>query len=268
MTAIPFDKENPKDIVGSRKPPLHLIPLSAKIAIAMALKDGVSKYGPFNWRSIKIKASPYVVAAQRHMDLWYDCSEECAKDSGVHHIGHAMATLAILYDAQVNDGLNDDRPIPSKASELMDRETERAPPESKNCTGVIASDTKSSITVNSEDYNPIDPSTWCDAKRGGDPIELGDAPDIRSSDDECGTNTWDEGPETTPESWFASKLESGTYFVDAEANICLVLSDNNEVGNKCVVKMSGGTPYIRAVTADEIEVNRVITQEEAMLLCT
>jgi len=114
---------NPKDIQGERKPPLHLIPLNAKIAFAMAMKNGSPKYGPYNWRELEILASAYIGAAQRHIDLWWDCHEENAKDSGVHHLGHAMATLGILYDALVNEQMIDDRPKPSKASELMDSHT-------------------------------------------------------------------------------------------------------------------------------------------------
>lgn len=114
---------NPKDIAGEKKPPLHLIPLNAKIVLSMAMKNGKDKYGPFNWRDLDIQASAYIGAAQRHIDLWWDCGEENAKDSGVHHLGHAMATLAILYDALINGAIIDDRPPPSKASELMDSHT-------------------------------------------------------------------------------------------------------------------------------------------------
>ncbi len=114
---------NPKDIAGEKKPALHLIPLNAKIVLAQAMKNGAEKYGPFNWRKLDIQASAYIGAAQRHIDLWWDCREENAKDSGIHHLGHAMATLAILYDALVNQKVIDDRPPPSRASELMDEHT-------------------------------------------------------------------------------------------------------------------------------------------------
>jgi len=248
----PIDPENPKDIVGSRKPPLHLIPLTANIAAAMAFKDGAAKYGPYNWRAIKIKASPYVVAARRHIELWWDCSEEYAKDSGVHHLGHAMATLAILYDAMINDGLIDDRPIPSKASELMDHHTEKMPSPLKECSVVIADvepdpapwpspDCKATDTVDDgPGYNPIDPSTW------------------------EGTNTWDNEP--VPKIQTAHDLESGTFFVDDQEDVCQVLDE--EKGNRRVVCLSVGLPYIRPVLASLVKVDRIITQEEATLLCT
>ena len=115
--------DNPKDIAGEKKPPLHLIPLNAQIVQSLALRNGAEKYGPFNWREIDIRASAYVGAALRHINLWWDTGEEDAKDSGVHHLGHALATLAILYDALTNDTLVDDRPAGSEASGLMDTHT-------------------------------------------------------------------------------------------------------------------------------------------------
>jgi len=41
---------NPKDRIGIKKPPIHLVPPVAIIHEAMAFKDGADKYGPYNWR--------------------------------------------------------------------------------------------------------------------------------------------------------------------------------------------------------------------------
>ena len=48
---------NPKDAAARDRCPLDLIPGAAALATAWALKDGADKYGPFNWRSVPIKAS-------------------------------------------------------------------------------------------------------------------------------------------------------------------------------------------------------------------
>lgn len=71
--------------------------------------DGARKYNSFNWRANKVQADIYVDAAFRHLSSWFE-REEIAPDSGVHHLGHAMACLAILLDAQETGNLVDNRP--------------------------------------------------------------------------------------------------------------------------------------------------------------
>lgn len=100
---------NPKDLLGMKKPPLHLAGPVSTLWEAMAMADGCIKYGPFNWRDKKVIASIYVAAAKRHLDLWFE-REQYAADSGVHHLGHAKACCGILLDAEANDCLVDDRP--------------------------------------------------------------------------------------------------------------------------------------------------------------
>jgi len=59
---------NPKDLIGTKKPPLGLVPTAGIIHEAMAMKDGAKKYGPYNWRE-NGKAVRYTVyhnAALRH----------------------------------------------------------------------------------------------------------------------------------------------------------------------------------------------------------
>jgi hypothetical protein len=84
----------------------------------MAFGDGAGKYGPYNWRGNKVKASVYIAAAKRHLAAWLD-GERLAPDSGVHHLGHARACLAILLDAEATGNLVDDRPPSGTASELI-----------------------------------------------------------------------------------------------------------------------------------------------------
>jgi hypothetical protein len=121
-----FGDGNPKNRFGLAKVPMRLAPASARIQLALAFKDGARKYGPYNWRISGVKASIYWDAAMRHMDAWLD-GEECAPDSGVHHLGHAMACLAIIIDAAETGQLNDDRPPKGPASEMQQRYLENIP---------------------------------------------------------------------------------------------------------------------------------------------
>lgn len=103
---------NPKDAIGSSKMPLHLWPETATILGALGLLDGALKYGRSNWRVAGVRASIYYDAARRHLNAWFE-GEEVDPDSGVPHIGHALACLAIISDAQAAGKLVDDRPIPA-----------------------------------------------------------------------------------------------------------------------------------------------------------
>ena len=104
------DAPNPKDLIGVKKPPtLSVIPSTALLAQGQAMQNGAEKYGAFNWRQHRVLASIYVDAAMRHLVAWYD-GESHAEDSGVHHLGHAMACMGILIDAEELDMLHDDRP--------------------------------------------------------------------------------------------------------------------------------------------------------------
>lgn len=118
MITDSYPDDNPKTVLGVQKVPMHLVPPSAKIALANAFADGATKYGPYNWREKKVSASVYYAAAQRHMDAWWD-GEEVSDDALVHHIDHAMACLGIIKDALSIGMLNDDRPAKGAASKLQ-----------------------------------------------------------------------------------------------------------------------------------------------------
>ena len=116
------DAENPKDRLGQRKPPLHLIPPAAEIAESVVMALGASKYGPFSWRQSKVKASVYVSAARRHLAQWFD-GQDADPESGVSHLAHARACLGILLDAMAAGKLVDDRPPAGAAAELIEQFT-------------------------------------------------------------------------------------------------------------------------------------------------
>jgi hypothetical protein len=118
----PTKPSNPKDIIGSRKLDLMLVPWSAIVGIAKALFEGAVKYGRFNWRIAGVRASIYISAAKRHMAKWENGQDKDPK-TRVHHLDSAMACLAIMRDAELYKMLEDDRPPcpnPDAMADLID----------------------------------------------------------------------------------------------------------------------------------------------------
>jgi hypothetical protein len=108
-----YPDDNPKTQFGLAKTPMHLVPPAAIRGLAEAFANGAKKYGPFNWREKKISSTVYYAAALRHLTDWYDRidADDAAPDSGVHHLKHAMACLAMILDTKDTTLLNDDRPV-------------------------------------------------------------------------------------------------------------------------------------------------------------
>jgi hypothetical protein len=104
---------NPKDLIGSTKVDLALVPPVGIVACALAMTDGALKYDPYNWREQgkPVQARTYVAAALRHLYSWLDGEDE-SEDAGVNHLGHVMACCAIILDAQSCGQLVDNRPVP------------------------------------------------------------------------------------------------------------------------------------------------------------
>lgn len=115
---------NPKDLLGAAKVSPTKLPAVASLHGAHAMMDGAIKYGPYNWRDKAVIASIYVDACKRHVEAWFE-GQECATDSGVHHLGHAIACLAILLDCQETGNLIDDRPVNDRNREVYSRVLDR-----------------------------------------------------------------------------------------------------------------------------------------------
>lgn len=113
---------NPKDAIGSDKLPLHLWPTTATALGCLGLLDGMLKYGRSNYRAIGVRASIYVDAAKRHVDAWFE-GEERDPESGLPHLAHALACLAILVEAEAKGNLTDDRMYPTNFREWMNQLT-------------------------------------------------------------------------------------------------------------------------------------------------
>jgi len=101
---------NPKDLIGSDKFPLHLVPYTAVVYDCLALLDGMLKYGRTNWRAAGVRASIYFDASIRHLTKWFE-GEDIDPDSGLPHLAHAIACITIIIDALEAGKLKDDRMI-------------------------------------------------------------------------------------------------------------------------------------------------------------
>lgn len=114
---------NPKDKIGAAKVDLTLIPGTGQVHEALALMDGATKYGPYNWRKEPIQLRTYIAAAKRHLEDFLD-GEEFAPDSGIHHLGHVKACCSIMLDAMEVGTYVDDRPIEGVTYRVIERANE------------------------------------------------------------------------------------------------------------------------------------------------
>lgn len=119
---------NPKDRIGASKVDMTLLPGTALTEVCLALMDGASKYGPYNWRIEPVQFRTYLSAAIRHLEKCLD-GEMFDRDThlGVPtmHLGNVMACCAILIDAYYQNTLTDDRPVTANGL-------------SKTCSNVMA----------------------------------------------------------------------------------------------------------------------------------
>ena len=111
-----MEPKNPKDLQGFKRVSYTKLPAVGVLCGSLAMMDGAGKYGPYNWRieGKEILATQYIDACKRHLDAWVE-GEEKAPDSKVHHLGHAIACLCMILDAQSGGFLQDDRPKPNPA---------------------------------------------------------------------------------------------------------------------------------------------------------
>lgn len=110
---VRLDDANPKDILGASKPSMGLIPVGAMESVARVMELGAKKYGPYNWRSKKVKAMVYANAGLRHLFKWIG-GESIDEESGQPHLAHCAACMLIVLDAMATGNLIDDRTWPKK----------------------------------------------------------------------------------------------------------------------------------------------------------
>lgn len=100
---------NPKQLYGDKKVPMSIVPTSFIAHTAVALTEGLLKYGAWNYRVAPVEAMTYAHAVKRHIDKWIN-GEECDPESKVHHLANAAACIAILLDTKTQGTLIDNRP--------------------------------------------------------------------------------------------------------------------------------------------------------------
>jgi hypothetical protein len=76
--------------------------------LGLVMTDGAKEYGDYNWMK-GMDWGRVLGALKRHINAWH-AGEECALDSGHHHMAHAAACCMFLMIYE-REGLgNDDRP--------------------------------------------------------------------------------------------------------------------------------------------------------------
>jgi len=114
---------NPKDALGLKEAPLRLIPGVALLYLSRAMGLGAKKYGAWNWRESKPRATVYYEAILRHLFAALD-GQDNDEESGLPHLAHILANAAILLDAEATGNLIDDRAKSGKVAELLKKLTE------------------------------------------------------------------------------------------------------------------------------------------------
>lgn len=79
----------------SEKADLSLCPLPALELMARAFQYGEKKYGRMNYLEGGMASSRLVAAAMRHILAW-ETGEDNDAESGVSHLGHALACITML----------------------------------------------------------------------------------------------------------------------------------------------------------------------------
>lgn len=117
----PSKPSNPKDLIGSDKLPLNLVPTVTIAYGTLGHLEGHLKYGLVNWREAGVRASIYLDAMKRHMQKFADAGEWADPVTKVPHLGSIIACCGIILDAYHAGKLIDDRPKPNPAvGQLID----------------------------------------------------------------------------------------------------------------------------------------------------
>jgi hypothetical protein len=123
-SSIEFKDSNPKDLIGSNKVPLSLVPGTTKVYLALGHMEGHLKYGLVNWRETGVKCSVYLDALERHIEKFKNGEWE-DPTTGVPHLANALACLSIIVDAYHCGKLVDDRPKSAPVADLIDFMSEK-----------------------------------------------------------------------------------------------------------------------------------------------
>lgn len=113
--ALADKPSNPKDIIGSTKVPMGLVPPITMAYLALGHLEGDLKYGRVNWREAGVRMMIYVDACLRHLTKLRD-GEWADPVTTVPHLANALCCLSIIVDAHHAGKLIDDRPKSNPAT--------------------------------------------------------------------------------------------------------------------------------------------------------
>jgi hypothetical protein len=116
---------NPKIAIGSRKAPLRVVPAALEIYASIAMTLGGVKYGPYNWRKLRVSHVCYLEAAKRHILAALD-GEDADPETGVPHEANVAACMAIILDAMSIGQLVDDRHKSGQVPRLLKMAAEKS----------------------------------------------------------------------------------------------------------------------------------------------
>ena len=109
------DKHNKGVKFDNEKPRMDLFSPGALLASGQVMSHGAKKYEPRNWER-GVDWGRYYGAALRHLLAWWS-GEDLDKESGLHHLAHAMCcVMFLLHYAQDPEKYAsfDDRPSMGK----------------------------------------------------------------------------------------------------------------------------------------------------------
>lgn len=118
--ALADKPSNPKDLIGSTKVPMGLVPPITMAYLAVGHLEGDLKYGRVNWREAGVRFSIYLDAMLRHIMKLRD-GEWADSITTVPHLANILCCASIIIDAHHAGKLIDDRPKSNEAtSETID----------------------------------------------------------------------------------------------------------------------------------------------------
>jgi len=92
---------------------MSVVPAGVIAEIAVAMTEGMNKYGRHNYREVGVRASVYYDGTMRHLMDWWE-GTDIDPDSMMNHVTKAITSLTVLRDCMMNDNWVDDRPPKSK----------------------------------------------------------------------------------------------------------------------------------------------------------
>jgi len=93
--------------LDNNKPRLSIIPFKCLMGVIKVFEHGAKKYAPHNYR-LGMDRTRYADACFRHLHSWL-IGNDMDKESGLPHLDHAIASLMMLRENEIEGRGKDDR---------------------------------------------------------------------------------------------------------------------------------------------------------------